>query len=246
MPYRFLSLCLILILPTSGHAWEVSRIIDGKPIVVELFTSQGCSSCPPADHLLSRLSTRRNILALSQHVDYWNYIGWSDPYSSEATSNRQRSYAAHMGMNRIYTPQAVVAGVIEGIGSSPVTMRKAIAQAPRPITAMTISIDKDQAHFHIAASEDASPNPSVVWVAELNAKRTDSITRGENDGKSLTHSHVVRDFYAIAQWNGEETRYVIDLPQLWKQGRDGVAVIVQEGDNATGVIDAAAALFIRP
>lgn len=239
-----LTLLCFAFLCQDGLTLEVARVIEGRPLVVELFTSQGCSSCPPADELLTQISQKRDVIALSQHVDYWNYIGWKDPFSSKQTSDRQRLYALRMGRRGVYTPQMIMGGNLQELGNSPRKVSNALNLALRPTHEMKVTFKGDKAYFQLEKSEQNFDRPLTLWVAELNYRRVTKIGRGENGGKSLTYSHIVREFYPVAQWNGESTEHSINLQELWDKDRDGIAVIVQEGKDFTGPIRAAAALFI--
>lgn len=241
---RLLSLCLFCLTLTSAHALEVSRIIEGKPIVVELFTSQGCNSCPPADALLGALSKQRNVIALSQHVDYWDYLGWRDPFSSHLATMRQKLYAARWNTTRIYTPQMVVAGQQEVLGSHKRRVSQSLREVTPPKNNMSVTIKGSLAHFTLEENPSFKNSDAILWVAELDEKKTSHITRGENSGKNLTYHHVVRDFYPVGKWDGSASIHTIDLQKLWMKGRDGIAVILQEKPDFTGPIRAAAALFL--
>ena len=170
-----------------------------SPILVELFTSEGCSSCPPADRLLQQLDQSQpiagaQIIVLSEHVDYWNSIGWKDPYSSEFFSKRQSAYASHFGLNSIYTPQMVVDGSSEFVGSNAglanSALEKALGTAKAAIRLTAVSLDSRGMQAHVET--DAISDKADIFLA-LALNRADSnVTRGENTGRHLTHVGVVQ------------------------------------------------------
>jgi hypothetical protein len=184
-----------------------------SPVIVELFTSEGCSSCPPADAVLTQLQKTQpvagaEVIALSEHVDYWNYIGWSDPFSSAAFSARQETYAQAFGHERIYTPQMVVDGRTEFVGNSLDKAREAVAKAARsPKADVRIIIpqtkgEKDKQVIRLNASVKNVPPITKGDVAEVILAITEdqlssNVSRGENSGRKLAHTAVVREMRAL-------------------------------------------------
>ena len=177
------------------------------PVVLELFTSEGCSSCPPADRLLQSLDEKQpfsgaDLIVLSEHVDYWNGSDWIDPYSSKLFSARQRSYAEHFRLDSVYTPQAVIDGQQEAVGSNAVEIRNAVEAATRnPKVAVTVSNavrDGNRIKFHLmSAGMPSSAGPFTVYVALAENKVQSNVARGENGGRALTHTAVVRTLARI-------------------------------------------------
>jgi hypothetical protein len=192
------------------RAAEAPRHTDGRtPLLVELFTSEGCSSCPPADALLSKLdrqpSAGAELVVLSEHVDYWNHLGWRDPYSSHFYSERQSIYADRLGLSSIYTPQMVVDGTIEFVGSNSRSADEAFAQAlgaPK-IAVRLSSITLEQANTlraHIeteALTDSFSSQEAEVYVAVALNHAESEVSRGENGGQRLAHTAVVRTLFKI-------------------------------------------------
>jgi hypothetical protein len=175
------------------------------PILVELFTSEGCSSCPPADAFLQKLDQQplpgAEVIVLSEHVDYWNHIGWKDPYSSRFYSDRQGAYASRLKLDGPYTPQMVVDGSIEFVGSDRGLARKAFDQALEaqkiPVGLSAISIDAGNTlHAHVETGSVSSDAEVVVAVALNHAES--QVLRGENGGRTLTHTAVVRTMVKVA------------------------------------------------
>jgi hypothetical protein len=203
-------------------------LAGGGRVVVELFTSQGCSSCPPADRLLGELAARDDVIALSFHVDYWNYLGWADPFSSAAATERQRAYRESLGLRYVYTPQMVIGGAREAVGSHRDEVLQAIEQArsePR-IPVEIAHPDADTAIVTIGEGP-APARPAAVWLFAFDRRHSTAIRRGENEGVTLTNSHVVRAARRIGTWSGQRTRIELPLAMMGIDGQDGCAVIVQ-------------------
>lgn len=180
--------------------------------VVELFTSQGCSSCPPADKLLGELSERDDVLALSEHVDYWDYIGWKDTFALPANGARQRGYAAQFQLRYVYTPQMVVGGAYQAVGSNRAEIEDMIRKAqaaPRVDIALKRTAEGAEVVLPAHAVDDTV---EVVAVFYDRAHAT-KIKRGENRGNTLTYRNVVRKMMPVALWRGEARRIPIALPK---------------------------------
>jgi hypothetical protein len=225
----------------AGSASSAAMAQDSAPpVVVELFTSQGCSSCPPADHFLGELAQRSDVLALAFHVDYWNYIGWTDPFASKLATQRQRDYSQQLALRYVYTPQMVINGVAEGVGAEPDTIMPLIKAAaadpaPRAVTALARTGDGRLA-VHIAAGRTSEA--ALVWLVGFDRVDTTSVLRGENEGRTLTDYHVVRSFREIGTWTGAALD--LDVAANAASGDGSVAVLVQL--HGTGRIIGAAAL----
>jgi hypothetical protein len=169
-----------------------------RPVVVELFTSQGCSSCPPADELLATLADRPEVLALAFHVDYWNRLGWTDPFSSAWATARQSAYATLMGSSQVYTPQAVVDGGRDVVGSDRAAMESAIAAArsdPSVPVALTASDEALQ-----VAVDPTAPTDAVLWLVGFDDRHETPVRRGENAGRTLVNRNVVRSLTRLEGW----------------------------------------------
>lgn len=175
-------------------------------VVVELFTSQGCSSCPAADRNLTEIlkeseKSGANVLALSFHVDYWDYIGWKDPYSSKDYTDRQKMYASVMNLSSIYTPQMIVNGETEFVGSNALIARKAIKQALQETPSVNLSISKlvkngEEWEFDFDIQQKKIPE-GYLQVALVDRNVENFVPRGENTGKQLHHDNVVRAFTMV-------------------------------------------------
>jgi len=234
---RRLVLASVLALVSLGIGQGQSA--EHPTCVVELFTSQGCSSCPPADRLLSRLARDPTVVALSFPIDYWDYIGWKDTLASPSFTMRQKAYASMRGDNRVYTPQAVVDGVADVIGSDEADMTQAIKSNFRRKSAMSVPIDlgESQNVLHIAIGAGAG-GPASVYVLRVAKTRTVEIRKGENSGRSMTYTNVVRAMSKLGDWNGGPASF--EMPEL-KGEDEGYVVLLQQGTPAApGVILAAA------
>lgn len=200
-----------------------------QPVLVELFTSQGCSSCPPADAFLAELAERPGVLALSYHVDYWNYIGWTDPFSSPEATARQRAYGKTLGSRVAYTPQMVIDGRHDAVGSHRETVEQAIAAAAAsPHVALVIAGD-DATGYRAVLPATALDMPARIWLVLFDGSHETTVTRGENTGRTIENRNVVRGIVDLAAWDGSATEIPLALDPALTAGRDNCAVIVQEG-----------------
>jgi hypothetical protein len=221
------------------------------PVVVELFTSQGCSSCPPADRLLSRLESERQlagvtVIPLAFHVDYWNHQGWTDPFSSAAWSQRQQSYAHAFHSNQIYTPQLVVNGRTECVGSKEgeVLQRIHEALAAAPAAEVTLPVTADSpgqvaagGHARVTVSarllQPVGAGGADLWVALTQSGLVTAVGAGENAAATLHDDHVVRRLvkaFSLPAASGSErsARVTLDLDRGWKDGTFEVVAFLQD------------------
>jgi hypothetical protein len=209
-------------------------------VVVELFTSQGCSSCPPADQLLGELARRDDVLPLSFHVTYWDRLGWPDTFGLEDATRRQERYAGWLGLSRVYTPQMVIGGRIDVVGSARGRVLDAIALLRDHAPAgpeLTVAANR----LSIGPGEQAD---AAIWLVAFDDHHDVAIARGENRGRTLRYHHVVRALTRVADWHGRAVALELPLAALGAAGRDGAAVLVQRLSD--GVILAAARLPLVP
>ena len=198
-----------------------------RPVVVELFTSEGCSSCPPADALLAELANRPDVLALSFHVDYWDRLGWKDPSSSPEATARQEQYARLLGINAVYTPQIVVDGRREAVGSDRAAVERALGAASREPSAVPVTLLFNNGQARITLGRGGvTENASVVLIG-FDRRRVDRVKRGENSGRTLTHVDVVRGIEEVGRFTGQASQIVSRPP--WQTDR--LAAIVQASDG---------------
>jgi hypothetical protein len=191
------------------------------PAVVELFTSQGCSSCPPADQLLGELAKRPEIIALAYHVDYWDGLGWHDRFSSSDATARQRAYARKMGSPNVYTPQMVVDGITDMVGSDRAQVTAAL-KGGRDGILPQIAVADGNMTIGLAAGEAAEVT-LVAYAREAETK----VARGENAGKSLREYDIVRAIRSLGSWDGQPRQFSFDLKTLPPDCSD-VAVLLQK------------------
>lgn len=199
---------------------------DGRPVtVVELYTSQGCSSCPPADVYLGKIADRDDIIALSFHVDYWDYIGWKDKFARPEHTKRQRKYAGHLGMGYIYTPQLVVQGMAHSAhGSEASKLVKDLRGAKR----LDVQVKHVDGGLKIDIPGGTFEGETArVLVAAYDSKHDTEINRGENSGKILSYHNVVRDMARVGRWSGAAKSFTVTEKELKMAGRDGCAVLIQ-------------------
>ncbi|WP_082802432.1 DUF1223 domain-containing protein [Falsihalocynthiibacter arcticus] len=171
------------------------------PVVVELYTSQGCSSCPPADALLDQLAQRRDIIALGLHVDYWDYIGWKDVFGDPAFTERQRNYSRAAGTTVVYTPQMVIGGVEHVVGNKPADVERAIKKAMGVVSPVTLSVVKNGPLFVIEAQSKQRAD-MVVQLVRFVPNQSVKIRGGENNGREVSYSNIVTDWRVLKKWNG--------------------------------------------
>jgi hypothetical protein len=218
---------------------------QSNPVVIELFTSQGCSSCPAADKNLTEILQQakkegREVFGLSFHVDYWNYIGWKDPYSSKEFTARQRKYGEEMNLRSIYTPQMIVNGKNEFVGSSVDESKRVVATAfkQKPLYQIVI---KDfrviSGVLHLKYSLDQEPNGEVINMAIVEREVENYVPRGENSGRKLHHDNVVRSFATSAIKREQELQ--LQIPEM-NVSKASVILYIQNKDwNVVGAISKA-------
>ena len=233
IPAIAVAFCAIL-----DRTWEASaqpRALEFRP-VLELFTSQGCSSCPPADALLGKLAKRDDVIALSLPVDYWDYLGWKDTLALPSNGRRQRDYAKLRGDGRVYTPQLVVSGIAEAIGHNTAQIERAIQSAQKRLAASAVRVYLDQANDSLVIKTEDAPNGSshrsaTVWLAHIRHQADVHIKRGENAGRTVTYYNIVRELVPIGMWRGETVTLNLPKAELMQRGYDGCVVFLQKGTS---------------
>lgn len=177
-----------------------------NPVVVELYTSQGCSSCPPADALMQKLAEREDVLGLALHVDYWDYIGWKDEYAKPSHTTRQQGYAHAGGRTMIYTPQMVVNGIESVVGARGMELMELIAQhrGRAPLATVETTKSGDEVQVSVVASEKLPKGTYAVQVVRYAPMRHASIKRGELAGHDLDYANVVDSLNLLGRWDGDE------------------------------------------
>lgn len=225
---------------------------DKRPkAVVELFTSQGCNSCPPADEMLGRLAMDDGVIALAYHVDYWDYLGWKDTLASPDNTARQQEYARALGNRSIYTPQAIVNGRVHMNGAKHAKVDAAVRRMAGTRSGMTVDVDVAYKGGSVIITTGKANMPvadaHVVLVYFHPATRVD-IARGENSGRQFTFRNAVAGFHTAGMWHGAPARYELPMSEIAKRGVGGCAVLVQERTSGglPGAILGAAVIHTAP
>ena len=199
--------------------------------VIELFTSQGCSSCPPADQLLGELTSDASVIAVSVPVDYWDYLGWKDTLADPHNTARQKAYAHARGDGQVYTPQVVVNGTLHAIGSDKAAIELAIA-ASRKNGAMsllpTLTVGEGRLNVTVPDLVDARAG-GEVWLVGVVKAATIAIARGENKGRTITYHNVARRWIKLGDWTGKANSWSIPVQTFKAANVDEAAVLVQSG-----------------
>jgi hypothetical protein len=209
----------------------LAQMTAAEPVVVvELYTSQGCSSCPPADEFVAMLASDPRILPLALHVDYWDYIGWEDKFAQPGFSDRQRDYARAIGSRTIYTPQLIIGGQhrIEGFAPDETAARLREHLAVEPVVRLTVTRNGDQ----LIIQADADPpitEPLRVQVIRYKSKETVAIERGENAGKTITYHNIVTAWERIGDWTGPEP---LKVTTPYSGDEPGAVILQSEGPAA--------------
>jgi hypothetical protein len=198
------------------------------PVVLELFTSQGCSSCPPADALLEELSSKDGVMALTYHVDYWDYLGWKDTFGSPDNSQRQYDYAKARGDMDVYTPQMIVHGGSHMVGSNRSGVATAIASAGHVNSVgMTVAVAEKEVLIDIAAGN--SGGETTLWVLPVTSRAKVKILRGEIAGQELTYRNIVRKIVPAGMWHGEAKRFALPTDAIMPADVDSCVALLQRG-----------------
>lgn len=225
----------VMVLATTLTTAHAAMAEPPRPVVIELFTSQGCSSCPPADALLSEYARERpDVLPLAFHVEYWNRLGWTDPFSSQAYTARERLHAARLGEDTVYTPELVVDGARAVVGSDRDEVEQAIRTAKARATTLAAVSVRRISPGEVAINIGPGAGSADVLLIGFDTAHTTSIGRGENGGRTLRESNIVRSLQTVAQWGGAS----IELRRPAPEG-ERVAVVLEE---RSGRVVGAAAL----
>ena len=202
--------------------------------VIELFTSQGCASCPPADALLKTFADDPSIIALSLPVDYWNYLGWKDTFASARNSERQRNYARNRGDGAIFTPQAIVNGITPVNGSSEAAIKSAIEDTRKAGGPAQVPIrfwqERNTLNFALAGDPPGhAPREATVWLGVVQMTGSVPVKEGENAGKTLTYTNIVRELTPIGIWKGMPQRVQLPRAAMMQADVQKIVVLIQEG-----------------
>jgi hypothetical protein len=228
-----------LIIFSFNIGFMCSAGAETRPVVLELFTSEGCSSCPPAELIVNELAQRPDVLPLSFHVDYWDDLGWRDRYSLASATERQRAYARALRRSSVYTPQAIIDGTRDIVGSQRSAVMDAV-YGRRDGVATSVSVSSGTIQIQVGGGSDAA-NAEVLLIGYLR-QATTPIGRGENSGRTLKESNIVLWLHELGRWNGKPLQFAMSVNKLPENVTD-VAVLVQSAGQ--GAILGAVAQPIR-
>jgi hypothetical protein len=236
---RLLFLAMLLTAATGLNAAAQPRA------VIELFTSQGCSSCPPADELFAKMANEPDVITLSLPVDYWDRLGWKDTFAKHAFTERQTAYASVRGDGQVYTPQAVVNGIQHTVGSRRSGIDQAVTETSASLR-VPLSVERKANEIIVSAGpvdKDNAASGKIVLMPILGARQV-AIGRGENANRKVIYTNIVRDIIPIGTWNGRAAE--IKIPAAQFKDYDGVVVLLQAGTIAKpGAIIGAARTPLR-
>jgi hypothetical protein len=243
---RVASLTLITgaLVASCGMAWA------GPRALLELFTSQGCSSCPAADKLLGEFAADSSLVALSDPIDYWDYLGWKDTLASPAHSARQRAYARARGDRQVYTPQVVVDGSMHALGSDRAAIERVIAQADQKADVMSLPVLVSVGGSNLSVKVQPAHGGGAggeVWLCSIEKDVAVAIGRGENRGRTITYHNVVRHWLKLGDFAGTDAAWTVPMSDIKTDEIDATAVVVQEGTrDKPGIVLGAAFATLSP
>jgi hypothetical protein len=226
-----------LVLVACGVVLLGDAAVADPRAVVELFTSQGCSSCPAADKLLGELADDPSVIALSLPIDYWDYLGWKDTLADKRFTARQKAYSHMRGDREVYTPQVVINGKVHAVGSDRDGIERAIEQTVREVGVMSVpvsvTVTRGLLNVSVAAAPTASTVPArgEIWLWSVARAIPIAIGRGENHGREVTYHNVVRNWLKVGDWSGKAASWSIPIENVMREGVDGAVVYVQDGDR---------------
>jgi len=231
-----------------GSVTLASPVVAGPRAVLELFTSQGCSSCPAADKLLGELARDPSLIAISLSIDVWDYLGWKDTLADPRNTARWQAYAKSRGDRERYTPQVVVNGAAHAVGSDRAAIEKVIdkSRQNKAVMSVPVAATRNGDRLAIVLPNGAPAAPAMVSVWGLAKAVTVMITRGENKGRTVTYHNVVRRWHDLGAWTATTHRWDVPLRQIAGDGVEMAAVLVQNGTAAMpSVVLGAATASIR-
>jgi len=238
-------LCALALLALGLPAYA-GEFREGPKAVLELFTSQGCSSCPEADALLDEMGQRADVITLAYHVDYWDYIGWSDTFGMKENSQRQRDYASAWGSSRIFTPQLVVNGECGVVGNKRDKIDAALLTASMPLEVKLAEAGGDTLDVTIAGRTGDGLTGAVVWLVTYLDRAEVAIDRGENRGRKVAYTHVVTGRQVLGMWDpAKGATLKLPLGEVLTGTANGAAILVQADKNGLPGPILGAASFTR-
>ena len=216
----------------------MSAANTSRPVVIELFTSQGCDSCPPAETMLGEYSNNPNVLALAYHVDYWDYLGWHDPFELPISAQRQQGYGQSLKLASLFTPQSIIDGRISRLGSD---RRSLISAIHHKREGLPLMLSRHNDLLTITLPGTGSTDHFDINVITYESQASTPVGRGENAGHTLKEYNIVRSFQQLKPWNGHATSLSIPLTAI-PNGADRIAVLIQQPDQ--GAIEGAASISL--
>lgn len=254
---RLVTVTLFVALSSGGIAGqavespvEPSRALMAPKVVVEMFTSQGCGYCPPADEHLADLARSGEVIALAYHVDYWDYLGWRDTMANAGNTARQQEYSQAFGNRSVYTPQAIVNGRLQMNGAERRNLEKTIAGAGAARDGANVDLSicyEDDAMVIEAGAAEGPQRKAQLMVVYFEPATQVKIGHGKNAGRNMTYWNAVSSFHAAGMWRGEKMRIELPANEIASKGAGGCAVLLQEidKDDLPGAI-LGAAIITRP
>jgi hypothetical protein len=218
----------------AGVGLFLATPVSAEPrAVIELFTSQGCSSCPEADKLLGEIAKDASVIAVSLPIDYWDYLGWKDTLADPKFTARQKAYSKVRGDRQIYTPQVVVNGKVHALGSDRASIERAISDSTGKAGVMSVPVKVSVAKGQITVSlpDSSTAHSGEVWICSIAKEVPIAIARGENRGKEITYHNVVRNWLKVGDWSGKAVTWTVPIENLNSQGADGAIAYIQEGSR---------------
>lgn len=209
-----------------------------KRAVLELFSSQACSSCPPADVILGKYAEDPSVIALTMPIDYWDYLGWKDTLADHRFTARQKAYSRMRGDREVYTPQIVINGVAQAIGSDAASIERSIGDTNKNDAVMSVPIvlhvkDK-QIRVSVAAADAAVAGEGMqgeVWICSVSRAISIAVRRGENSGRALTYYNVVRSWLKVGDWGGGKSDWSVPIENVMREDIDAAVVYLQRGSR---------------
>ena len=228
MVRRCLALVVIAVCSTSA----ASSVFAGPRALVELFTSQGNKSCPPADRYLAEIAAKGDVIALAYHVDYWDYLGGKDTLADARFTARQKAYSHMRGDRGVYTPQAVVNGTTNVLGSDRAGIETAAnhTRSADGVMSVPVMITQSGSQIKVSVAEYGGKS-GEVWICAVSKAVPITIARGENRGQRVIYHNVVRNMLKVGDWNGKAGSWTVPLENISREGVDAAVVYVQDGNR---------------
>lgn len=228
--YAIVGLGLLADLPAWVCMAEEAR--EAHPIgVIELFTSQGCSSCPKADAAMEKIAESADVVAISYHIDYWNYLGWQDTLGAKENTDRQYAYARTLGNNNVFTPQIVLNGIQDARSTNPAVILSDLKRMSENGNGVPVDVDADLTKDEMTITVGAGAGKADVVMAYFKKMTVVEIAKGENTGKKITYRNAVTKLETVGMWDGKAMTIKLPAALISKKAQDGCAILVQAHDK---------------